>query len=142
MQCGAEPLSCRRGQAGASLVLAIFIIVVLSMLAAALLRTLAAGSENVAREVVSTRAFLAAESGAQLRLNDLFVGGVACSSACPSTGSQSYGGTSAWMNCSATVSCCRYDPGTGVNHYQLQSVGRCGPTGDQAVRVVEVRARD
>ena len=129
-------------QHGASLVLAIFIIVVLSLLAAAMLRTISAGSENVAREVVSTRAFLTAESGAEARLNDLFMGGVACTDACSAPGVKNYGGNANWLNCSAQVSCCRYNPGTGENYYQLESVGRCGPAGDRAVRVVEVRARD
>lgn len=129
-------------QSGVSLVLAIFIIVVLSLLAAAMLRTMSAGTENVAREVLSTRAFLSAESGAQMRLNELFMGGVACTASCAAPAVRNYGGTTAWLNCSAQVSCCRYNPGTGDNYYKLESIGRCGPASDPAVRVVDVRARD
>lgn len=131
-------------QRGASLVMAIFIIVVLSLLAAALLRTLSAGAENVAREVISTRAFLTAESGAQLRLSDLFQSGVACATVCPATGAQSYGGfsNSNWLNCEAQVTCCSIVPSTGVTHYRVVSTGRCGPAGERAARIVEVMAKD
>lgn len=130
-------------QRGVSMVMAIFVIVVLSLLAAAMLRTMSAGSDIVARDILSARAFLTAESGAQLRLSDLFEGGAACTSDCPVMAVQTYGGmaNSSWLNCEATVQCCRIQPGTGEDHYRLISTGRCGPAADQAVRVVEVQAK-
>ena len=137
-------LALQTSQRGVSLVMAVFIIVVLSLLAAALIRILSAGEESVAREVLSTRAFLTAQSGAQLRLSDIFTGGVACTNTCPTTGAQNYGGfgNSNWLNCEASVSCCRVQPAGGDIHYRIVSTGRCGPAGERAARVVEIMARD
>jgi len=130
-------------QQGASIIVAIFVLVVLSMLAAAMFNLLSAGADSVAREVISTRALFAAESGAQRRLNEVFVGGASCNSCAGGGTLSSYGGGGDWYDsCSAAVSCCTHNPGNGITYYTLSSTGRCGPVGDKAVRTVELQARD
>lgn len=124
-------------QQGLSLVIVIFVIVVLSMLGAAMLRIMAVSSDSIAREILSTRALHAAESGVQIKLNQIFVGGSACS-----TGPLAL---SALQGCSVSIEQCRtleVPLGSGQNYYSIISVGRCGPAADQAVRRVEIQAKD
>ena len=130
-------------QGGASIIVAVFVLVVLSFLGAAMFNLLAAGNDSVAREILSTRALFAAESGAQRRLNEVFIGAAACG-ACSAGGTfTDYGGGGNWYDsCTASVSCCSYSPGNGVTYYELSSTGSCGPAADRAVRTVEVQARD
>lgn len=136
----------RTKQQGVSLVLAIFILVVLSLLGAAMIKILSAGADTVAREVISTRAFLAAESGAQRQLNAIFTPGAAtnlaaCADAAntPRTNTYTLGGL---LTCADASVVCEYQLVDGINYFTVASTGRCGPVGDQAVRIVEVQARD
>ncbi|HBY85826.1 MAG TPA: type II secretory pathway component, partial [Colwellia sp.] len=59
-------------QRGSALVLALFIIVVTTLLGAALVRMISANSETIAYEVIGTRAYQAAQAGAQRKLSELF----------------------------------------------------------------------
>lgn len=135
-----------RKQQGLSVVLAIFVLVVLSLLAAAMFNIMASGSDSVAREVVSARALFAAESGAQRQLNGIFPpGGVvetgSCSSAVETPRANTFvmGGL---IGCNDVVVVCEYVSIDAVNYFSLTSTGRCGPAGDGAVRVIEVQAKD
>lgn len=138
-------------QRGFSIPMAIFVMVVLAMLGAAMARIVAQGQESVAREVVSIRALMAAESGAERGLHQvLTVDGSGCAAGLPNF-SQLFGGV--WnltipglQNCNADISCSVTNvdtdfDGTPDPHYTVRSVGRCGPSGSQAVRIVEVQAR-
>ncbi|OUS30581.1 hypothetical protein A9Q98_04890 [Thalassotalea sp. 42_200_T64] len=62
----------RKKQQGASLVMAIFMIVVFSLMAAALVRIITSSSETVAYQVFGTRAYAAADIGTQWGLQQLF----------------------------------------------------------------------
>ena len=137
----------RKNQRGLSLVLAIFILVVMALLGAALINIISVGSESVAREVVSARALFAAESGAQRQLNAIFPPGAAtatgqCSAAAGTVRSNNFV-LSGLNGCDTAVTVdCSYITVNGVNYFTLVSTGRCGPAGDAAVRVIEVQARD
>ncbi len=122
-----------KNQQGVSLILVIFIIVVLSMLGAAMLKVMSVGSDAVAREVLSTRALHAAESGAQAQLSEIFVVGGTCPMTVPPF--------TALKGCTVAIECSSLPVG-GTNYYSIVSKGRCGPVGDQAVRRVEVQAKD
>ncbi len=125
-------------QRGLSLVLVIFMLVVLGMLGAAMLRMMSVSSDSVAREVLSIRALHTAESGAQRKLSEIFTTGSAAANCIPS-GSYSF---PALAGCSATEVSCRYKTIGPVNYYTIESTGKCGPTGDWAVRKVKVQAKD
>ncbi|ARN73583.1 pilus assembly FimT family protein [Oceanicoccus sagamiensis] len=134
-------------QQGFSVIMAIFIIVVLGALAAAMLSFLAAGSESVAREIVSARALMAAESGAQRKLNEVFppAGGTVLAGVCVDGPADNWDfGSNGLEGCSNTLASvtCRSVNVRGVNYIYIRSVGQCGPLADQAVRIVEVQARD
>ncbi len=136
----------RSKQHGLSLVLAIFVLVVLSLLAAAMFNLMASGADSVAREVLSARALFAADSGAQRQLNEIFPpAGAAvpanCASAAqtPRTNTFTMGGLT---GCNNVVVVCDYVLIDTVNYFSITSTGSCGPAGDDAVRVIEVQAKD
>lgn len=143
----------KKVQQGVSLILAIFILVVLSLLGAAMINILSAGGESVAREVLSTRALYVAESGAQRALREIFppgstTGQTAVCDTLQSTAGADYPSSSlaGLQGCStfqAEIDCSRvFIAATGANYFTLTSTGRCGPAGEQAVRVVQIQARD
>lgn len=121
---------------GMGLVSAIFLILVVAVLVVAITRMVRFSGEAFAQEVMSNRAFLAAESGVQLGLNRLFApeGTGACSN-------WTWDLTSAGLNyCQATVACRSEAVGT-TNYYTLESSGRCAVGGSVAERQVLVRAQ-
>ncbi|MCZ6640527.1 MAG: hypothetical protein O7G86_20505 [Gammaproteobacteria bacterium] len=126
----------KRKDVGLGLVSAIFMIVVVSVLVMAIVRTVRTSADLFAQDVVSHRAFLAAESGAQLGLNRLFA--PAGSGSCTDQ---------VWLlddvglpSCQASVAC-RSETVAGNNYYTLASDGRCDVGGVVAERRVLVRAR-
>ena len=125
-----------RRQNGLGLISAIFLIIVVSVLTLAIVRSVRTSAEAFAVDVVSQRAFLAAESGAQLGLNRLFapVGAGACAN-------------QVWLlddvglpYCQATVAC-RTETVAGNDYYTLSSDGRCDVGGVVAERRVLLRAK-
>jgi MSHA biogenesis protein MshP len=126
-----------KAQQGLSLVLVIFILVVLSLLGTAMLRMLSVSSDAVAREVLATRALHAAHSGVQAKLREIFVDRQLCDTSSPAF--------TALQGCTVTIESCstlEVPVGSGVNYYTIVSKGSCGPAGEQAVRRVEVQAKD
>ncbi len=144
-----KPPALLRHQQGFSLIIALFILVVLGFLGAVMLRMQSSANEQVNSSVLSTRAFLSAESGVQECLSDIFLGGGSNCSSCPTEAAdcstsvtENFGGSPEWLSCSAEVVCCRIDPGDGNNHFRILSTGRCGPVGRESIRRLEVFAKD
>lgn len=138
---------CQRSrQRGVSLVIALFILVVLALLGAAMINMLAGGADSAAREVISARALFVAESGAQRKLSEIFPPGTTSSvpGACTAENwsSADLGGIAGCGNLQVTIACSLAAPAGADRYYTITSSGRCGPSGDAAVRVVEVQARD
>jgi hypothetical protein len=108
----------RRGQRGASLVAAIFIITGLAALGAVLTQLMVLGSEETINEWYSAQALYAAESGVDWAVWDLTVnGGTGGSVDSPVVSNQ------AWMSTTvATVSI------NGRNLYTITSTGKAGGT--------------
>ena len=127
-------------QRGFSLTMALFVIVVLGLLAAVLYRTVAIGNLSVTQEVLSARAFQAAESGAQAGMVRLFPisGGAGLCNGSPgiNQGLTASGLSQCSVNliCSSTVI-------DGVAHYQMTSTGTCSAGSLRATRVIAVGAR-
>ena len=59
-------------QTGASLIMAVFMIVIFSLFASVLVRMIGISSENVSYEVIGTRAYAAADVGNQWALQQLY----------------------------------------------------------------------
>lgn len=120
-------------QSGISLILVIFVLIVLGLLAAVMVRMSAISGDSVAREVVSTRALLAAESGAQRQMNLVFSGG-ACAN-----GTLSF---PIFSDCEdVDISCEAINDVDSHVYYLISSTATCGPIDQRAVRKVELQAR-
>lgn len=132
-------------QRGFLIPLAIFIVVVMSLFAAALWRTTVQTSLSGAQELVAVQAFYAAESGAQNAMQELFFPDASSRAAidarCTALSlTPTYTGVAGLGNCSATVSCACVDctPASLTSFYTITSVGSCGSGLMSAVRRVRV----
>jgi len=127
-----------RHQDGFSLPVAILAVVLLSVLGAAMIELTSTGHRSVSGEVVGTRAFYAAESGAQYALGRLFpLNGGAASCAAASVNFSPPG----LEGCTATITCSGPTNLNGRDFYALTSTGQCASGDNQATRVVQVGAR-
>jgi MSHA biogenesis protein MshP len=125
-------------QRGFSLPVAIFIIVIMALLAAAAVNILNKGLAGVSQEVMSTRAFYSAESGAQFVLSQLFPinGGAANCAANSSVNFNNIG----LSNCRATMTCNSTIVGS-ETFYSISSTGTCSTGDTTTVRQIQVMAR-
>ncbi len=124
---------------GFSLPAAIFILVIMALLAAAVVSIFDRGNKGITQEVLSTRAFYAAESGAQYVLGQLFdlSGGTAnCSAASNLTFT-----ATGLASCSSSMSCSSRNI-SGDVYYTINSTGTCSSGSDQAVRQIELQAKN
>lgn len=125
---------------------AIFIIVVMSILAAVIARVLTTTSASSVDEVYGARAFHAANSGAQVFLTSLFPLGEdrASSTACSSGLTINFvQDDSGLRNCSAEVSCkSEQFSEFAVTQYRIISQGRCTVGDKQYSREVILEALD
>lgn len=117
-------------QQGSALVVAIFIIVVMSILATVIARVLSTTSATSVDEVYGARAFHAANSGAQIFLTELFpLGedgalGEACNAGLPGHGFEQ--GDNSLNNCSANVTCEAVEfSDYSITQYRIISQGSC-----------------
>lgn len=123
-------------QQGSALLLALFIIIVLTLLGSALVKILSTSSESIAQEVIGTRALMAANSAMQAELAVLFplstVAGVPAVGTCNATNNYDLPASGndipGLYHCSAKTTCNLYfpDPNTSINYYRLTSTGECG----------------
>lgn len=134
---------CHRGSA---LVIAIFVIVVMSLLGMALVKMMDSSQQNVAFEVLGTRAYSAAQTGAQWQLAQLFPVRL------NSTSANTCAGVSQTPppvhNAPGLQDCFIVDPIScedflhdGVRYYTVTSVGQCQLDGEVTSRIIEVEAR-
>lgn len=128
-------------QRGAGLPIAIFIITALSLIVASMSQQQESAGVAVGQQILSQRAFYAAESGAQAAVTEALYGG-GCG-AVPGSLSFNQAGL---KGCSASLSCspvqADIEGGPALeNVYTLVSTGQCGTGNEQATRQIEVRVR-
>lgn len=134
-------------QSGSSLVIAIFIIVVISMLGAALVKMIRSSSDSIVYEVLGTRAYNAAQIGLQWKLQQLFpldnslqTCGTALTSPLPPN--PSFVTTAGLENCEIIfpITCTDIEV-LGTRYYTVTSTGQCEVAGVLTSRTLEVQAR-
>lgn len=129
-------------QRGSALVLALFIIVVTTLLGAALVRMISANSETIAYEVIGTRAYQAAQAGAQRKLSEVFPllpGGAECSL---DSIYNEFSNVEGLGNCVATdVDCVEGPTVDEIIYYTITSTGQCNFAGVFTSRTIEIKAR-
>lgn len=131
-----SPVSKHR-VAGFGLPLALFILIILGLLAAALYRVNATSVLQSAQEVITARALLAAESGAQSMMMRIFP----TSGATNCTAQNITFSTSGLNNCTAAMTC-SITTVNAINYYNIQSTGRCAVGTISAQRTLAVQARN
>ena len=126
---------CLKRQSGASLIMVLFIVVVLALLSAALVRINSQSVISNAHQVIATRAFFAAESGANFQSMQIFPlsGASVCANRNFAINVSGLNGCTAQTQCN-TISVNSRD------FYQVISQGQCNVGQDfQATRTIEVR---
>lgn len=150
-------------QRGFLLPLALFIIVVMGVLALTISRTSIQSQTAVVQELMNLQSFYAAESGAQRGMKAIFfdvAGRQAADAACTNMNiNPSYAGVDGLNACTVVVTCtCRYQngnacaPGIAANYvpeasvdllksfYTINSIGGCGEQEYRAERRIQVGA--
>jgi MSHA biogenesis protein MshP len=131
-------------QKGSALVIAIFIIIVLSALGAALVNMLDSSQEGVAYEVLGTRAYTAAQSGLQWQLAEVFPlnsSAVSCKNqAAIDSITPVFNNVQGLAQCSINVSCTDFELNS-IRYYTITSSGECTIDGEVTSRRVAVEAR-
>jgi MSHA biogenesis protein MshP len=123
-------------QSGISLPVALFIITIMSLIAVAVNQMSVTSSQAYSQNLLSTRAFYAAESGAQLRAQNTLSAPL-CS--CGGIADVEYDFTVIGLNqCSALTSCTSFIA-NGDTFCTISSIGRCDNS--SAERTIEVRLK-
>jgi MSHA biogenesis protein MshP len=135
-------------QQGSALVLALFIMVVTTLLGAALVRMISANSETIAYEVIGTRAYQAAQAGAQRKLSELFPLNTNTPPIPPTTGQCSGSASYDFFmiegleNCQTSDVECIVGPTVDeITYYTITSTGQCNFAGVFTSRTIEIKAR-
>jgi MSHA biogenesis protein MshP len=131
----------RKNQRGAGLPIAIFVITALALIVAGMAQQQQSTGLAVSQQILSQRAFYAAESGAQAAVTEALYGG-----GCGSVPAALNFTEAALNSCSASLSCSTVQADISGSPapetiYTLVSTGQCGSGGERATRVVEVRVR-
>lgn len=147
----------RRNQSGFLMPLALFIVVIMGLIALVLMRTTQQTGVAATQEAVSVQAFYAAESGAQQGMQVLFyASGITRQTVDSRCGTNTFNySVNGLKNCSAVVTCtCRYRDNTACNsgtaanyqastsvpesYYTLVSAATCGSGPLRATRTIQV----
>lgn len=130
-----------RKSQGSALVQAIFIVTIMALLGATLVRVFSSNSETIAYEVIGTRALQAAQAGMQRKMAELFplapnVG------VCSGSVEYDFSTIEGLKNCKAiSVSCTPDANVAGVSYYTITSTGQCDVAGVLTSRTIEVKAK-
>jgi len=129
-------------QKGSALVLAIFVMIIMTLLGTALVKMYNSSSEAVVYEVLGTRAYAAAQTGIQWQLTEIFPLNESNITLCKSPiVNPNISATEGLENCSFSVSCDSNISFNGIQYYTLKSVGSCDVAGIKTSRTIEVEAR-
>ncbi|MBT1444113.1 MSHA biogenesis protein MshP [Shewanella sp. JM162201] len=127
-------------QRGSALIIGIFVITVMFLLAAALIRMSNDGDEALTLEVWSTRALAAANSGADVAMGKLYPLNGGTSSCANVPASWNVPAVVGFHGCSVNLSCTDY-VSDGEHQYRLVSRAVCESGALRVSRSVEVSAR-
>lgn len=127
-------------QQGSAIVIAVFIIVVMSLLAAALTRMLQDSQQSIGYEVFGSRAYLAANAGVEQGLLKLFPlgGGVAV---CDATSTLDLSAQTAFHGCVVNYTCAAKTVDASTL-YQIDSTARCNAGEFVTRRKIQAQAKE
>jgi len=128
-------------QQGIGLPATVFIIVILSLIVVAMGDLTESSNLGFGQDYNSMRAFYAAESGAQVALNRVFVGTQICGDTWADIDFDNGSANPGLDNCVAELACTQNDV-TGSNYYTFTSTATCGSGFEVSTRSIEVRAHN
>lgn len=142
MRHNKQPLQVSK-QRGNTLVIAVFVIVVLGGLVAALASLLRTTSESVVVEVLGARSYLAAQSGLEQAMMRVYPLERAPVTDCGVDGtSYSFSDNQSLEQCSAVISCDNADESGGnFTHLVITSTGSCRVSNQTTSRRVSIETR-
>ncbi|MDX2320634.1 MAG: pilus assembly PilX N-terminal domain-containing protein [Moritella sp.] len=119
--------SCYPQQQGSMLVISLFILVVISLLAASLSRILSSTADSVANEVYSAKAYYASDSGMEYGIYSALNNSLTCVEfpLKPLPIPFDISGESGLENCSVSIDCQTIGLPNGSKQYYLTSTGTC-----------------
>lgn len=128
-------------QSGVGLPATVFLISILALIVVAMSDLTDQSHKGFGQDFESSRAFYAAESGAQIALNRVFSGGQVCNAALTDIDFDGGGANPGLDNCEAEISC---TPITinGIEYRTFISTATCGSGFEQSTRSIEVRAHE
>lgn len=137
----------RKRQTGSALVIAIFVLVVMTLLGSALIRMQSSSAETVVYEVMGTRAYAAAQTGIQWQLAEIFPLHTAGITQCKDNEDivePTISHITGLKDCQFDITC---DSNTarvheGVQYYTITSIGSCDIAGIKTSRTIEIEARN
>lgn len=128
-------------QKGSALVIAIFIIVIMTLLGSALVKIISSNAETIAYEVIGTRAYQAAQIGSQKKMSQLFPL-LPNNGECLGDVEYNFSSIEGLENCKAVnVGCIEEATVNGVTYYTITSTGQCSVAGVFTSRTIEISAR-
>ena len=135
-------------QSGSALVIAIFVLVIMTLIGNALIRMQSSSAETVVYEVMGARAYAAAQTGLQWQLTEIFplnIGAKQCernSEGDIEINEPDISGVKGLENCQFEITCddsiSLYD----VQYYKLTSIGTCSIAGIKTSRTIKIEARN
>ena len=131
-------------QQGSALIVSIFVIVVMSVMAAAMIRVDWSSQDITTKEVLGTRAWFTTHSGNEMMLNLLFPVGASAANAAACVPTTAFTPANNY-NCTANVSCTPNTvsrAGSTITMFYLESTATCGSGELQVTRTQETWAKE
>ncbi|PCI56406.1 MAG: type II secretory pathway component [Gammaproteobacteria bacterium] len=139
----------KASQSGSALVIAIFVLVIMTLLGSALIRMQSSSAESVVYEVMGTRAYAAAQTGLQWQLTEVFPLNTTGITLCKRNNNgdieinePTISGIEGLENCEFNITCDDRIEHDGVQYYTLTSIGSCQVAGINTSRTIEIEARN
>lgn len=138
----------KKKQSGSALVIAIFVLVIMTLIGSALIRMQSSTAETVVYEVMGTRAYAAAQTGLQWQLTEVFpldiIGTTQCkrnSAGVIVINEPDISGVEGLKDCEFNITCDDSIEHGGVQYYTITSTGSCRVAGIETSRTIEIEAR-
>jgi len=130
-------------QSGSALVIAIFILVIMTLIGSALIRMQSSSAESVVYEVMGARAYAAAQTGLQWQLTEIFPLNTTGITLCKANIIEPIiSGVEGLKDCKFKITCDDSIEHNGVQYYTLTSTGSCQVAGIDTSRTIEIEARN
>ncbi len=126
-------------QQGVGLPATIFIITVLALIVVAMSDLTESSGLGFGQDYHAMKTFYAAESGAQVALNRVFVGGAACAGAMTAIDFDASGSRPGLNDCTVSLNCSQVTV-SGADYYTVLSTATCGSGFEASQRSIQVRA--